>query len=238
MRLARLPLAIAIAAGGVIASVLVLAGAFSQGHIQSNDSESPSHGEVSGASASSLPLDVKQTFKGREKGWDAAAGENYFVMDEDFVDDESHCDFCMAVEYRPGPYGKAMMAFTTAENQAPLEINGAKWIAFSARGETGGEKINVYAAGSLGNADNLTSGEPAETNRDFAGVKFSAVAENLILDRNWQRYQLKVENAGLTGITHAFAFEVLKGNGDQRQVIYLDSVFLTDKRSDNAISLG
>jgi hypothetical protein len=157
-----------------------------------------------------MPRSVKDVFKYREKGGDAIGGSSYFRMDEEFVDAENHCDFCIAVEYTPGPNGKAFVALWNSE---PLDLYGADKLVFSARGEKGGERLVTFAAGS--GAGGLLGEE---------GGMFAA-SKDLILTEEWQRYEIDLESADLSKVTHAFAFEILKGNEGEKQVAYIDSIY-------------
>lgn len=167
-----------------------------------------------------MPLSVKDVFKYRERGGDAIGGSSYFRMDEEFVDAENHCDFCMALEYTPGPNGRAIVALWNSE---PLDLGGAKKLVFSARGEKGGERLVTFAAGS-GAGGRLAEGSTSLESSGLEGVRFSG-SKNLTLTAQWQRYEIDLENADLSKVTHAFAFEILKGIEDEKQVAYIDSIY-------------
>jgi hypothetical protein len=182
------------------------------------------------ATASRMPMDVEQVFKDRERGGDAL-GPNYLEMDGSFVDDENHCEFCIAVEYKPGPHGKAVVAL---RNNEPIDLTAAKALTFIARGENGGEVIRVYAAGARNEGlDGLPAPDDA-----LRGVRY-AVAGNVTLDRQWQKYELNLEGLELSEVTHAFAFEVMKGKGNEARTVYLDAIFYqSDSGSPDSVALN
>ncbi|MGI0024796.1 MAG: hypothetical protein ACREA4_06575, partial [Nitrososphaera sp.] len=111
MRIKGLPFPLVAAIIGVAGGSLILAWAFSNNPILNSNNTNIGHSEPSDASASRMPLDVKEVFGDREMGGDALAGSNYLEFDEEFVDDENHCEFCVALQYTPGPSGKAIFAF-------------------------------------------------------------------------------------------------------------------------------
>jgi hypothetical protein len=217
-----------LAAAGVVAGSLVLASVFSPLDASKQD-QSPPHADAPVAGSTQMPLLVKDVFKYRERGGDAIGGSSYFRMDEEFVDSENHCDFCIAMEYTPGPSGRAIVALWNSE---PLDLGSAKKLVFSARGENGDERLVTYAAGSdfggrLAEGDNSTSPE----NSGLDDVRFSA-SKDLTLTTQWQTYEIDLEGADLSQVTHAFAFEILEGNGDEKQVAYIDSIYFIE--NDNA----
>jgi len=196
-------------AAGVVAGSLVLAGVFSPLDASRRIDQWPLHADAPAAGATQMPLSVIEVFKYREKGGDAIGGSSYFRMDEEFVDAENHCDFCMAVEYTPGPNGRAFVALWNSE---PLDLYGADKLVFSARGENGGERLVTFAAGG-------GDGPLGEEGRIFSASKV------LTLTAEWQRYEIDLESADLSRVTHAFAFEILEGNEGEKQVAYIDSIY-------------
>jgi hypothetical protein len=205
-----LSMTLTLAAAGVVAGSLVLAGVFSPLDASRRIDQWPLHSDAPAAGATQMPLSVTDVFKYREKGGDAIGGSSYFRMDEEFVDAENHCDYCMAVEYTPGPNGRAFVALWNSE---PLDLYGADKLVFSARGEKGGERLVTFAAGS--GAGGLLGEE---------GSMFSA-SKALTLTEEWQSYEIDLESADLSKVTHAFAFEILKGNEGEKQVAYIDSIY-------------
>ena len=220
MKLKGTSFALVSAVAGVAAGSLILAGIASHYHIFGGDSgELLLHTDLSDASATRMPLDVKEIFKGREKAGDAAAGSNYLAMQDEFVDDENHCEFCIAVEYKPGPQGKALVAFKADK---PYDLSEASKLTFIARGENGGESIKVFVGGVK--AINLDKNIAPTDYEKAKEIKF-AMSSQFVLTKEWQTYEVDLENADLSAVTHAFAFEVQKGTGNERQVIYLNSIF-------------
>ncbi len=211
-----------LAAAGAVAGSLVLASVLSPLDLSKQIGQSPLHADAPAAGATQMPLNVKDVFKYRERGGDAIGGSSYFRMDEEFVDAENHCDFCIALEYTPGPSGRAHVALWNSE---PLDLGGADKLAFAARGEKGGERLVTYAAGS--DVGGLLAEEGAGSSREssgLGGMRFSAI-KDLTLTAQWQTYEIDLQNADLSRVTHAFAFEILKGNEGEKQVAYIDSIY-------------
>jgi hypothetical protein len=212
-----LKFALIVAIAGVLGGSVIIAGIFSQnfGGLKHDLNADAAH----------MPLDVTETFTSRQRGADALGGSIYVQVDEEFVDDDSHCEFCIAIEYKPGPQGKALIAFT---RQDPIDIGDAKKLSFAARGQEGGESINIYAAGAKEKSSpgKEEAGLSSPEHDGVRGIKFSATG-TITLGKSWQVYELYLPDTGLSEITHGFAFEVLKGKGDERQVVYLDSIIFS-----------
>lgn len=203
---------------GIVAGAILLAGVFSSFSMIE-------HPSISDAEAARMPLDVMEFFTERKRGGDAIGGSHYFRMDEGFVDDENHCEFCIAMEYKPGPAGKASVAFTHTK---PADLREASKLTFAARGDIGGEVLRIYAAGANSKSLEATEkGNPDRPKSDvIKGVTF-AVHEEITLSKSWERYEIDLEDGDRSKVTHGFAFEILKGEGDKRQVVYIDSIFFT-----------
>ena len=211
----HLPIALFVAIAGVIVGSLIIAGFLSTEYIQKLHFGS-------NADASGMPLDVAEVFTSRQRSGDALGGTNYLRVDEGFVDDDNHCEFCIAMEYKPGPQGKALIAFT---NVNPIDLSGAKILTFAARGEEGGETLNIYVAGSKSkesSIDMYDTGSSGEV-KGIKEVNFSS-SDTITLGKSWQVYQVELNDVERSEVTHGFAFEVVKGKGNERQVVYLDSI--------------
>lgn len=205
------------AIGGVLAGSLIIAGIFAENF------EGLQHGP--NADASRMPLDVTEAFTSRQRGGDALGGPIYVQVDEGFVDDDNHCEFCIALEYKPGPQGKALIAFTSVN---PVDIGDAKKLTFAARGQEGGETLSIYVAGTKEKSSSGMdeAGPSGLEHSGLKGIKFSAT-DTITLGKAWQVYKLDLQGTGLSEVTHGFAFEVLKGKGNERQVVYLDSIIFS-----------
>ena len=223
MKARGLSITLILAAAGVVAGSLVLASVFSPLDASRRIGQPPLHADTPAAGATQMPLSVKDVFKHRERGGDAIGGSSYFRMDEEFVDAENHCDFCIAVEYTPGPSGRAAVALWNSE---PLDLGGADKLVFSARGEKGGEQLVTFAAGSdvAGRLAEEGASSTSVESSALGGVEFSA-SKALTLTSQWQRYEIDLKSADLSKVTHAFAFEILKGNEAEKQVAYIDSIY-------------
>src|SRR5688500_17141104 len=123
-------------------------------------------------------------------------------IEEDFNDAEQHCEMeCKYIEYRPGPTGKAGLAFTS---DAPLNLSGAEKVRFFLMGENGSEKVEVKIAGK----------NPLEnqTGDDAFRERFP-ISINVTLGPDWERYEVPLDGVDLKNITAPFAIELFKGRG-------------------------
>jgi hypothetical protein len=209
----RFPVLLAVSVAAVLAGSLMLIGVFSL------DSIILSKGHdyhVQEAGAQALPFEVRDRFSEKKLAGDA----NNIKVNEDFVDPEKHCEFCTLVEYRPGPQGVAGFAY---ENDAGLDLTGAKKIRFWVMGEEGNEKIKFKITGkSLDNIQDRPANRP--TNSIFESESFALTTEEVTLSNDWRRYEVDLSGVSLDDITDPFGFELSKGNGAQKQVIYIKGV--------------
>jgi PKD repeat protein len=215
----KLPLVLAISVVAVLASSLMLTGVFSLNSIILSTGH---NNHVQEAGAQSLPFEVRDRFNEKKVAGDA----NNIKVNEDFVDPENHCEFCTFVEYTPGPRGVAGFAY---ENDAGVDLTGAKKVRFWMMGEEGNEKIKFKIAGKR-SPDNTQDRPPNSspnsspnrpTNSIFESERFALTTEEVTLASDWRRYEVDLSGVSLDDITHPFGFELSKGNGAQKQVIYI-----------------
>src|SRR5215210_861316 len=158
----RLPVILAISVVAVLASSLMLTGVFSLDSIILSGGRG---NQVQEAGAQALPFEVRDRFSEKKLAGDA----NSIKINEDFVDPEKHCEFCTLVEYTPGPRGVAGFAY---ENDAGLDLTGAKKVLFWVMGEEGNEKIKFKIAGK--SLDNIQDRPPSRrTNSVFETESFA-----------------------------------------------------------------
>src|SRR5215212_9294844 len=206
----RLPVVLAVSVIAVLAGSLMLTGIFSFDSIIFSKEHKY---QVQEAGAQALPFEVRDRFSEKKLAGDA----NNIRVNEDFIDPENHCEFCTVVEYRPGPQGVAGFAY---ENDTGLDLLGAKKVRFWVMGEEGNEKIKFKIAGrSLDNIQDRRPNRP--TNGIFESENFALTTEQVTLANNWKRYEVDLAGVSLDDITHPFGFELSKGNGAQKQVIYI-----------------
>jgi hypothetical protein len=182
-----------------------------------------------------MPIDTKYAFSEREKAFDAI-GSHYLQVDENYVDEEIHCEDCIYAEYQPGPHGRALYAF---EGKEANDLSGAKFLSFIARGYAGGEVINVYVAGKkvpLSSDINSVGGGSGDEGA-LRGVDF-AFEKQLVLHDDWSKYEIDLSGFDLAKVTHAFAFEIISGETNQSQLIYLDFIYYDAQDSEYSIPLN
>jgi hypothetical protein len=213
----KLPVILAISVAAVLASSLMLAGGFSLDGINLSTGHD---NHVQEAGAQSLPFEVRDRFSEKKFAGDA----NNIKVNEDFVDPEQHCEFCTFIEYTPGPRGVAGFAY---ESDSGLDLTGANKMRFWVMGEEGNEKIKFKIAGkSLDNLEDRRSNRP--TNSVFEAESFALTTEEVTLANDWRRYEVDLSAISLDDITHPFGLELSKGNGAQKQVIYIKGLVIDD----------
>jgi hypothetical protein len=159
-----------------------------------------------------------------DRAGDAAQESNYLKMSATGGDEEC----CQVIQYTPGPIGIAGVTF---KGEQAFDLSGAKRVVFFAKGQQGGENLRFLAAGTTtGNSsiNEQTSGPLPPFNNGssqpssallsspadiFQGKNFGRITENLILDRNWNRYQISLEGIDLNGIIDPFGFIMENTNG-------------------------
>ena len=159
-----------------------------------------------------------------ERAGDAAQESNYLTMSATGGDEEC----CQVIQYTPGPIGIAGVTF---KGEQAFDLSGAKRVVFFAKGQQGGENLRFLAAGTttgnssineqtsgplppFGNGSSQPSSAFLSSPADiFQGKNFGRITENLILDTNWNRYQISVEGIDLNGITDPFGFIMANTNG-------------------------
>jgi hypothetical protein len=224
--LKRYPVVLIAAAIGIVLGALVLTGGL---FVNPQTSAVPA---VDHFSDSEMPVDVKFSFTDREKGLEAL-GSNYLYVDENLVDDENHCEFCIFAEYNPGSLGKATYAF---RSNSPVDLSNATTLTFLARGENGGEIITVYAVGRKV-TQTSPSNDAIEDDHGLRSVVFSYEKE-LTLTKGWIEYEVSLADLDLDEVTHPFAFSMRKGTDGETQIAYLDLIYFDNKTSEYALRLN
>ncbi|MDQ3975237.1 MAG: PKD domain-containing protein, partial [Thermoproteota archaeon] len=223
----KLPIILAISVVAVLASSLMLVGVFSLNSIILSTGH---NNHVQEAGAQSLPFEVRDRFNEKKVAGDA----NNIKVNEDFVDPEKHCEFCTFVEYTPGPRGVAGFAY---ENDAGVDLTGAKKVRFWVMGEEGNERIKFKIAGK--SPDNTQDRPPnRSTNSIFESESFALTTEEVTLASDWRRYEVDLSGVSLDDITHPFGFELSKGNGAQKQVIYIKGLVYDDEPVEEQYALA
>jgi hypothetical protein len=223
----KLPIILAISVVAVLASSLMLVGVFS---LHSIILSTGHDNHVQEAGAQSLPFEVRDRFNEKKVAGDA----NNIKVNEDFVDPENHCEFCTFVEYTPGPRGVAGFAY---ENDAGVDLTGAKKVRFWVMGEEGNERIKFKIAGK--SPDNTQDRPPNRpTNSIFESESFALTTEEVTLASDWRRYEIDLSGASLDDITHPFGFELSKGNGAQKQMIYIKGLVYDDEPVEEQYALA
>jgi hypothetical protein len=130
----------------------------------------------------------------KEKAGDAESNPNSLQLGTQNVGEEC----CYKIQYAPGPIGKAGIAYKADKN---YDLADTKRVVFFAMGEKGGEKVSFLAAG-----------KDAEVPIDiFKNKTFAAVTQDIVLEKDWRRYEMNVEGIDMIGVTYPFAFIVNKG---------------------------
>jgi hypothetical protein len=223
----RLPVVLAVSVVAMVAGSLMLIGLFSLDSIILNAGHD-NHVQEAGAQA--LPFEVRDRFSDKKLAGDA----NNIKVNEDFVDPENHCEFCTFVEYTPGQRGVAGFSY---ENDAGLDLTGAKKVRFWVMGEQGNEKIKFKIAGkSLDKIQDRPQNRP--TNSIFESESFALTTDEVTLANEWRRYEIDLSGVSLDDITHPVGFELSKSNGVQKQVIYIKGLIFDDEPVEEQYALA
>ena len=206
MRVARVSPILMIASASVIAGSLILALPLSGIDLSIAQT----------AEAGKLPMEVRDVFKLENKMGDAKRGSAYIKIEQDFVDPDNHCEFCLRVEYVPGPDGKAGFAYAIDKS---LDIKDAKRLTFFVKGEKGGEKVRFKAAGKDIESYQLGKGL-------VKSEKFAAKTSDITLGTNWKKYEIDLNKADMTKITQAFGFDFDRPSNGKPMVFYLKGVII------------
>jgi hypothetical protein len=205
---------------GIVAGAVILALSFTTNLAIFDFSAQPS--VVASAQASQLPVDVKESFKKIEKTGDAKKTPSRLQIDSDFVDPDEHCEFCYRIQYTPGAQGQAGVLF---ETDKALNLKDAKRMIFWARGDLGGEKIQVSAAG-------IKSSSAGASN----GVKFGVTTTDFALPKTWEKYEIDLSGVDLTSVTHGFELKINKGNDGSDKVMYMKYITYDTLPAKNPVS--
>ena len=210
MKSKYITLSIIISVLGALTGLLLLSDQVTNDNA-SRDITNFDHSALPEVGAVQVPLDIQYYFKSWEKVGDAEISSSYLKIDDQFVDPDQYCEECTRIEYNPGPLGIAGLAYKA---DTGIDLKQANKVSFYARGEVGGEKVEFKAAGK-----NLLSSQTSSDS--FKNQKFAVTTQDVILSKEWQKYEIDLSGADLTEITHPFGFEITKGKTAGKIVFYL-----------------
>jgi len=226
---------LAAALGAIIISAVILSGSVWNGKSPMVSSIGHSlveeHDVGHKASASKLPMDVRQVFYQHDKAGDANGSEKYLKINDNFIDPDNHCEFCARIEYNPGPRGEAAVFY---KNDKAIDITGAKRVVFFAKGEKGDEAVQFMAAGS--------GLEGKQTGKElYQNEKTALKTQKVKLGNDWQRYEIDLSNASnLSKVTHAFGFNAYKGQQSTdsgKLVFYVKGILFDNNDPSNPLPI-
>jgi hypothetical protein len=182
------------------------------------------------ANAKSLPLQIDELYKNiREVAVDnttALYSFGYLKIDQNYIDDTRHCEFCTRVEYVSSTIGTSGFAY---EDKNGFDLTGAKRVKFLILGESGGESVSFRAAGKT-----LPEGKALKD--IFRKEKFAVYTENITLDKKWETVEIDLQGKDLTNITHPLAFELTKTGDQEGVVFYIKDIVYDLKAAENPVS--
>jgi len=80
--------------------------------------------------------------------------------------------------------------------------------------------------------------EAKSRRRLFGNLKFEVVTENVILEKDWKRYEIDLsEPRDLEDITHPFGFEISKGKGTEKSIFYIKGVTFDEEPVDQTFEV-
>lgn len=166
-------------------------------------------------SALSGPLEIDHLYSFDERAGDALLPFSFLSVHDSFIDTERDCEFCIRVEYFPGPEGVAGIAFRSDKG---LDLGTATKVTFYAMGLDGGEVVKFKAAGKKVDKKGVPDAEI------FNNVNFDKTTEDVTLTKNWKKLEIDVSKEDLSGITHPFGLEISKEKNKPGSVVFLKGV--------------
>jgi hypothetical protein len=153
-----------------------------------------------------------------DKAGDASQDSSYLKMSPGGGDEEC----CQTIQYTPGPLGVAGITFKDPE---AFDLTNAKRVVFFAMGQKGGETMKFLAAGSTTSNTSLNGEGPSliPPSSDgsvslpadiFSNKKFGRITQDIVLEKNWNRYQISLDGLDLKEITDPFGFVISSTNNN------------------------
>ena len=129
---------------------------------------------------------------------------------------------CQLIQYSPGPLGVAGITFKDNET---LDLSNAKRVVFFAMGQRGGETVKFLAAGRASDNSSLNVESPSSilsSNNSsaslpegiFSDKSFGKITQDVVLEKNWTRYQISLEGLDLREISDPFGFVLTSNNNN------------------------
>lgn len=107
------------------------------------------------------------------------------------------CEQCQFIIYKPVTNNdRPVLAFAS---QTPIDLSGAKRIVFFAKGELGGETIKALA---IGKSPDMVS------TPSLNALRFEVVSPNIVLTKDWKRYEIQLSDLDLKDVTSPFGFVI------------------------------
>jgi hypothetical protein len=153
-----------------------------------------------------------------DKAGDASQDSSYLKMSPGGGDEEC----CQTIQYTPGPLGVAGITFKDPE---AFDLTNAKRVVFFAMGQKGGETMKFLAAGSTTSNTSLNGEGPSLIPPSsegsvslpadiFSDKKFGRITQDIVLEKNWNRYQISLDGLDLKEITDPFGFVISSSNNN------------------------
>ena len=154
----------------------------------------------------------------------------------------SVCEQCQFIVYKPViEKEQPVIAYAS---QTPIDLSGAKRIVFFAKGELGGETIKALA---IGKSPDLVS------TPSLNALQFEVVSPNIVLTKDWKRYELHLDGLDLKNVTSPFGLVISNqregtpgpgsdkppiNNGNVKEVsFYLKGISLDDMPAVNPVNV-
>jgi hypothetical protein len=192
-------------------------------------SSNHNHGLFSNSNAAPGQFEVSQLFKSKDMAGDAKSSVGSFLVNEDYIDTDNHCEFCTRVEFTPGTQGVAGMAYMDDKGH---DLLGAKRITFYVLGVQGDANVKFMIAGKK--LDQTKDGLSLNQ-RIFNKEKFGVATKTISLEKNWKKLEVDVSKIDLTNITHPFALKITKAAGSGKVVFYLKYIIFDEQNAKNPL---
>jgi len=159
-------------------------------------------------------------------GGDARTGSN-LIVDNNFLDPNDHCDHCNRYQYIRSSEGWAGFAYQNNN----LNLTAFKRIVLFAKGQHGGEVVNLLAIGrdipGRGSEDDI-----------FRGKNFAIKSTNISLTNYWKRYEINTGGIDLRNVTFPLGIIFFRNQSQAQQTFFLKGIAFDENAPEHPINIS
>jgi len=152
---------------------------------------------------------------------DATKKDEFFILTDTYIDLGS-CEFCIRVQYTPGPERVAGFSYL---DEYGADLTNAKRVTFYAMNVSGESKVKFLVGGKESSSDSGV----------FKNLKFAKSTKSFELDNDWRFIEIDLRGKDLRDITHPFAVEIKPSNNLDQNVFFIKSIFIDTQDPKNPI---